>query len=64
MNENLTYGELLELVEKLDDVEKALVITRTPDGHIDIFYNDMDGFEVLGMIEVGRCVALDVVLED
>lgn len=64
MSKNASFLELLELVEREDNIENALIITKTPEGHIDIFYNNMTGLEVLGMIEVGRCVALDVVLED
>ena len=64
MGNNVSFLELLELVEREDDIENALIITKTPEGHIDIFYNDMTGLEVLGMIEVGKCVALDVVFED
>ena len=64
MGNNVSFLELLELAEREDDIENALIITKTPEGHIDIFYNNMTGLEVLGMIEVGRCVALDVVLED
>jgi len=64
MGNNVSFLELLELVEREDDIENALIITKTPEGHIDIFYNNMTGLEVLGMIEVGRCVALDVVFED
>ena len=63
-SKNVSFLELLELVEREDNIENALIITKTPEGHIDIFYNNMTGLEVLGMIEVGRCVALDVVLED
>ena len=63
-SKNASFLELLELVEREDNIENALIITKTPEGHIDIFYNNMTGLEVLGMIEVGRCVALDVVLED
>lgn len=64
MSKNASFLELLELVEREDNIENALIITKTPEGHIDIFYNNMTGLEVLGMIEVGKCVALDVVLED
>lgn len=64
MGNNVSFLELLELVEREDDIENALIITKTPEGHIDIFYNNMTGLEVLGMIEVGRCVALDVVFKD
>lgn len=64
MGNNVSFLELLELVEREDDIENALIITKTPEGHIDIFYNDMTGLEVLGMIEVGKYVALDVVFED
>lgn len=64
MSKNASFLELLELVEREDNIENALIITKTPEGNIDIFYNNMTGLEVLGMIEVGRCVALDVVLED
>lgn len=64
MSKNTSFLELLELVEREDNIENALIITKTPEGHIDIFYNNMNGLEVLGMIEVGKCVALDVVLED
>ena len=64
MGNNVSFLELLELAEREDDIENALIITKTPEGHIDIFYNNMTGLEVLGMIEVGKCVALDVVLED
>ena len=64
MGNNVSFLELLELAEREDDIENALIITKTPEGHIDIFYNNMTGLEVLGVIEVGKCVALDVVLED
>ena len=64
MSKNASFLELLELVEREDNIENALIITKTPEGHIDIFYNNMTGLEVMGLIEVGRCVALDVVLED
>ena len=64
MGNNVSFLELLELAEREDDIENALIITKTPEGHIDIFYNNMTGLEVLGMVEVGRCVALDVVFED
>lgn len=64
MINNVSFLELVELVERETNIENALIITKTPEGHIDIFYNNMTGLEVLGMIEVGRCVALDVVLED
>ena len=64
MGNNVSFLELLELAEREDNIENALIITKTPEGHIDIFYNNMTGLEVLGMIEVGKCVALDVVLED
>uniref|UniRef100_UPI00359FDC71 hypothetical protein n=1 Tax=Jeotgalibaca porci TaxID=1868793 RepID=UPI00359FDC71 len=64
MGNNVSFLELLELAEREDDIENALIITKTPEGHIDIFYNNMTGLEVLGMIEVGRCVALDVVFKD
>ena len=64
MSNNVSFLELLELAEREDDIENALIITKTPEGHIDIFYNNMTGLEVLGMIEVGRCVALDVVFKD
>ena len=64
MSKNASFLELLELVEREDNIENALIITKTPEGHIDIFYNNMTGLEVLGVIEVGKCVALDVVLED
>ena len=64
MSKNASFLELLELVEREDNIENALIITKTPEGHIDIFYNNMTGLEVLGMIEVGRCVALDVVFKD
>ena len=64
MSQNASFLELLELVEREDNIENALIITKTPEGHIDIFYNNMTGLEVLGMIEVGRCVALDVVFKD
>lgn len=64
MGNNVSFLELLELAEREDDIENVLIITKTPEGHIDIFYNDMTGLEVLGMIEVGRCVALDVVFKD
>ena len=64
MGNNVSFLELLELVEREDNIENALIITKTPEGHIDIFYNNMTGLEVLGVIEVGKCVALDVVLED
>ena len=64
MSKNVSFPELLELAEREDNIENALIITKTPEGHIDIFYNNMTGLEVLGVIEVGKCVALDVVLED
>ena len=64
MSQNASFLELLELAEREDNIENALIITKTPEGHIDIFYNNMTGLEVLGMIEVGRCVALDVVFKD
>ena len=64
MGNNVSFLELLELAEREDDIENALIITKTPEGHIDIFYNNMTGLEVLGMIEVGRCVALDVVFKN
>ncbi|MBA5746577.1 hypothetical protein ACUW9Z_000891 [Aerococcus sp. 150760007-1] len=64
MGENLSFSELLEVVEREKDAENALIITKTSEGRIDIFYNDMNGLEVLGMIEAGKSVALDVVFED
>ena len=64
MSNNVSFLELLELAERETNIENALIITETPEGHIDVFYNKMTGLEVLGMIEVGKCVALDVVLED
>lgn len=64
MDKNVSFLELMELVEREADVENALIITKSSEGHIDIFYNDMNGLEVLGMIEAGKCVALDVVFED
>ena len=64
MSKNVSFSELLELAERETNIENALIITKTPEGHIDIFYNNMTGLELLGMIEVGKCVALDVVLED
>jgi len=64
MSNNVSFLELLELAERETNIENALIITKKTEGHIDIFYNNMNGLEVLGMIEVGKCVALDVVLED
>lgn len=64
MGENLSFSELLEVVERERDDENALIITKSSEGHIDIFYNDMNGLEVLGMIEAGKSIALDVVFKD
>lgn len=64
MEENVTFMELLEIMERNDDVQNAVIITKTEEGHIDMFYNGLNGLEVLGMIEVGKEIALDVVLED
>lgn len=64
MGNNVSFLELLELAEREDDIENALIITKSSEGHIDISYNNMNGLEVLGMIEAGKSVALDVVFED
>ena len=64
MEEKVTFEKSPKPLDGMDDYENTVVIKKTHDGHVHIFYDDMNRYELLGMIEVGRCVALDVVFKD
>ena len=64
MEEKVTFEKSPEPLDGMDDYENTVVIKKTHDGHVHIFYDDMNRYELLGMIEVSRRVVLDDFLED